>query len=57
MSMYRKWTTLVYEEKQLWKIWGIPVIKQMEKMVKSGHTLFEIAIINVIIYHKYYASF
>ena len=48
MSMYRKWTTLVYEEKQLGKIWGIPVIKQIEKMVKSGHTLIEIAIINMI---------
>ena len=58
MSMHRKWRTSVYKEKQLCKIWGIPVIKQMKKLVKSGNLLIEMSNINIwYIYHKYYALF
>ena len=58
MSVDRKRITLIYKENQILKIWGTPVIKKWTKLVISGNTLIELAIINVwYIYYKCYASF
>ena len=47
MSVDRKRITLIYKENQILKIRGTPVIKKWKKLVISGNTLIELAIINV----------